>query len=95
MFRRAVARGKGAIGPATLLRIIHFADGTVHGFRSSFRDWAAAHDVPDRVAELCIVHRKMAAHFAAYYRTDLLEKRRPVMEAWGAYVAGDGGRERG
>jgi len=59
---------------------------TVHGFRSSFRDWAAeqtsaAHDV----CEYALSHMPKDKVVKAYLRADLLEKRRPLMEDWAKY----------
>ena len=53
-----------------------------HGFRSSFRDWAAeCSDAPREVCELALAHVNTNAIEAAYRRTDLLERRRALMEA--------------
>ena len=57
-------------------------DATVHGFRSSFRDWAAEHGVERDVAEAALAHTVPNAVEAAYKRTKYLEKRREVMQAW-------------
>ena len=57
-------------------------DATVHGFRSSFRDWAAETGVERDVAEAALAHTVRNAVEAAYLRTDYLEKRRAVMQAW-------------
>jgi integrase len=57
---------------------------TVHGFRSSFRNWCA-HTRQDRdLAELCLAH-KIAGTEGAYFTDDLLEQRRPIMEAWAEF----------
>lgn len=62
---------------------------TMHGFRSSFRDWCAeATETPDEVAEACLAHIVKGKAKAAYLRTDHLEKRRSVMEEWAAFVTG-------
>ena len=60
--------------------------GTLHGFRSTFRDWAADQSVPREIAELCLAHRIGSAAEQAYNRGDVIERRRQVMEAWGDYV---------
>ena len=57
-----------------------------HGFRSSFRDWCAETGVDREVAEACLAHVVVNKVEAAYRRTDLLERRRPVMEDWANYV---------
>lgn len=61
---------------------------TAHGFRSSFRDWASETGVARDVAERALAHTIRNAVEAAYHRTDLLEQRRMVMEAWAAHVSG-------
>lgn len=56
---------------------------TVHGFRSSFRDWAAEEtDHPGEVIEMCLAHAIRNKAEAAYRRGALIDKRRTVMEAW-------------
>jgi len=59
---------------------------TVHGFRSSFRDWAAEQThFPREVAEMALAHAIPSAVEAAYRRGDLFEKRRRLMDAWSDY----------
>ena len=53
-----------------------------HGFRSSFRNWAAENGVERDVAEAALAHKVGNAVEAAYLRTDYLEKRREVMAKW-------------
>jgi integrase len=62
---------------------------TVHGFRTSFRTWCSdiAH-VEFEVAESCLSHLVGNAVSRSYNRTDLLERRRPVMARWADYVEG-------
>ena len=65
-----------------------------HGFRSSFRDWAAeCTDAPREVCELALAHVNSDRVEAAYRRTDLFERRRVLMEQWSSFVgrAGEGG----
>ena len=58
-----------------------------HGFRSSFRDWCAeCTDAPREVCELALAHVNDDRTEAAYRRSDLFEKRRKLMEDWGAYL---------
>ena len=60
---------------------------TVHGFRSSFRDWAAeCTSVPHAVMELSLAHRVGSAVEQAYARSDLLDQRRTLMSAWADFV---------
>ena len=62
-----------------------------HGFRSSFRDWAAERtDVPREVCELALAHVNSDRAGAAYRRIDLFERRRGLMAAWAAYVTETG-----
>lgn len=60
---------------------------TVHGFRSSFRDWCAelAH-CPREVAEAALAHTNRDKVEAAYARSDLLDRRRALMAAWGTHL---------
>jgi integrase len=63
------------------------ADVTTHGFRSTFRDWAAeCTSVPNEVVEMALAHAIEGKTEAAYRRGDLLEKRRQLMETWGEYL---------
>ena len=60
---------------------------TVHGFRSSFRDWAGeASNFPREIAEAALAHTGGDATERAYRRGDALEKRRKLMEAWAGFV---------
>jgi integrase len=62
---------------------------TVHGFRSTFRDWAAEQTGhPNHVVEMALAHTIGNGVEAAYRRGDLLEKRRLLMRDWAAYCAG-------
>ena len=61
-------------------------DLTAHGFRSSFRDWAAERtNFPREVAEMALAHVVDDKVAAAYRRGDLFEKRRQLMEAWARF----------
>jgi integrase len=75
----------------TLLKALATAgagDYTVHGFRSSFRDWVAEETNFQReVAEAALAHAVGDAVERAYRRGDALEKRRKLMEAWAAYCS--------
>ena len=63
---------------------------TVHGFRSAFRDWAAeCTSAPHAVMELSLAHAVGSSVEQAYARSDLIEKRRVLMQAWADFVAGD------
>jgi integrase len=70
-----------------LLRRMQFKEITVHGFRSSFRDWAAdVANAPREVAEKCLAHQVGSDVERAYARSDLLEKRRALMQEWSHFV---------
>ena len=62
--------------------------GTPHGMRSSFRDWCSETGVAREVAEAALAHKVRSQAEAAYARSDLLDRRRKVMQAWAAYLAG-------
>ncbi len=71
-----------------LLKRMNRSDLTTHGFRSTFRDWAAEQtNFPRDVAEMALSHAIGDKVEAAYRRGDLLEKRRRMMEAWAAFAA--------
>ena len=62
-------------------------DGTPHGFRSSFRDWAEERSgASHAVIEMSLAHTVGNAVEQAYLRTDLLDLRRGLLEAWGTYL---------
>ncbi len=70
-----------------VLRRLKRPDLTAHGFRSTFRDWTAEQsDFPGEVAEAALAHVVGDRVEAAYRRGDLFEKRRKLMEAWGAFA---------
>ncbi len=62
---------------------------TAHGFRSSFRDWCSEHGYTRDLAERALAHTISNQVEAAYHRTDLLEQRRPMMEAWSAHCSSE------
>jgi integrase len=71
---------------AMVLRRMDLASVTVHGFRSTFRDWAAeCTNFPNEVCEAALAHVVRNKAEAAYRRGDLLDKRRELMNAWGDY----------
>lgn len=76
----------GVIDNQTLLNLVKPFGVTVHGFRSSIRDWAAETGVAREVAEACLAHTEQDKTVAAYKRTDLLEQRQGVMQAWADYL---------
>ena len=75
-----------------LLRRMDRADVTGHGFRSTFRDWAAeATAYPREVAEAALAHLNKDRVEAAYLRGDHLEKRRRLMAEWAEFCSRAGG----
>jgi integrase len=83
-------RGKPLSNMAMLafLKRMDRGDLTAHGFRSSFRDWAAERtSFPHEVAEMALAHTVGDKVEAAYRRGDLLQKRRQIMEAWARFCA--------
>lgn len=71
-----------------LLRGMRSNGETVHGFRSSFRDWASERTAyPNEVAEMALAHAVRDQTEAAYRRGDLFEKRRRMMTDWATYCA--------
>jgi integrase len=69
-----------------VLRRMKIENATVHGFRSSFRDWAAeCTSFPNEVCEAALAHVIENKAEAAYRRGDLFDKRRKLMDAWAAY----------
>ena len=95
---RALSGGSGLVFPSAHGRAL--SDNTIskllrdlgieavpHGFRSSFRDWAAeCSDAPREVCELALAHVNSDRVEAAYRRTDLFERRRVLMEEWSGFV---------
>lgn len=83
-------RGK-PLSDVALSKALHAAadanDVTVHGLRSTFRDWAAEEtDYPREVAEMALTHAIGDKVEAAYRRGDLFEKRRQMMDDWARWV---------
>ncbi len=73
---------------STLLRELGIG-AVPHGFRSSFRDWAAEEtDAPHAVMEAALSHVIRNQVEAAYARSDLFERRRVLMDDWAGYLAG-------
>ena len=60
-----------------------------HGFRSTFRDWAAERGYPDAVAEAALAHSVPDAVVAAYKRTTFFELRKQLMDDWAAFATSD------
>ena len=73
---------------ATLAAVLKRMDATVHGFRSTFRDWAGeTTSHPREVIEAALAHKLRDKAEAAYARGDLFQKRRKLMQDWADYLA--------
>jgi integrase len=86
-------RGK-PMSDMTLTKVLRDAklEVAAHGFRSSFRDWAAERtNIANEVAEAALAHAIPNKVEAAYRRTNFLEKRRELMERWGRFCSSTGG----
>ena len=71
-----------------LLRRMNIESVTVHGFRSTFRDWASeVASAPREIAEMSLSHKIGSDVERAYARSDLLEKRRDLIEQWSDHVS--------
>jgi len=87
VFKGAGGGGLSVMALTMQLRRMNRQDVTPHGFRSSFRDWAAEETSFAReVAEAALAHSVGDATEQAYRRGDALEKRRKLMDAWAAYI---------
>lgn len=90
-FPSATRRGQ-PMSDMTLTKVLRDAGladrATVHGFRSSFRDWCADTGKPREIAEAALAH-VVGGVEGAYFRSDLLERRRAVMEGWARFVTGE------
>ena len=88
LFPSPMRRGKplSNMSLTKVLRDNRLADRTtVHGFRSSFRDWCAETDKPRELAEAALAHTVGGVE-GAYFRSDLLVKRRRLMSQWADFV---------
>jgi integrase len=80
-----------SLSRATLLDLSYrVSDGraSLHGWRATFRSWCADRGVEFEVAEAALAHSS-AAVVAAYQRSQLIERRRPIMEQWASYLSGE------
>lgn len=84
-------RRESALNDMTLTKILRTAgrSETVHGFRSTFRDWAAERmpSIPGHVAEAALSHTVSDKVVAAYRRTNFIDLRRELLGNWGRFVA--------
>ena len=74
-----------------VLRDMNLTGITVHGFRSTFTDWAAEQtEFPKEIADKALAHTVPNAVEAAYRRTDFFDKRRILMNQWAAFAMSTG-----
>ena len=90
IFPSPIRRG-GKLSNMTLTKVLRDTGlagrATVHGFRSSFRDWCADTGKAREVAEAALAHTVGGVE-GAYFRSDLFERRRLLMDAWAVYLTG-------
>lgn len=79
------------LSEVTLIKLLRDqgVDAVPHGFRSSFRDWCAETGKPREVAEAALAH-VVGGVEGAYFRSDLFERRRMLMDRWAAYLTEEG-----
>ena len=84
-------RGNGCVTETALrnlMKRMQTSNATIHGFRSSFRDWAGEYtSFPRDVAEMALAHVVESPVERAYRRGDALEKRRQLMQAWSDFLS--------
>ena len=81
----AAPSGKKLSGNA-MMDFVRDRGATVHGFRSTFTDWAAENGYSGELRELALAHAVGGQVERAYRRTNMLDQRRPMMEAWTAFA---------
>lgn len=74
--------------PRVILQRIFKTGATIHGMRSTFRDWCAEKGERDVLAEKSLMHATGSEVVQAYQRSDLLEQRRELMQRWSDYLLG-------
>ena len=85
------ARPGSAMSDMTLMKVLRATGlaeaATVHGFRSSFRDWCADTSKPREIAEAALAHTVGGVE-GSYFRSDLFDRRRLLMSQWAEYITG-------
>ncbi len=97
---KEVSDGQGLIFPSpkdpreplsdmTMMAVLRRLDlpFTVHGFRSSFKDWCTEHGFGGEISERALAHSVRNSTEAAYNRTDMLEQRRPMTQQWADFLS--------
>jgi integrase len=88
-FGQSSRRSLSNMALLVLLRRMKRTDITSHGFRSTFRDWAAERGYQDAVAEAALAHTVPDAVVAAYRRTTFFEMRKKMMDDWATFATSD------
>ena len=92
VFPSPVRRGR-PLSDVTLTKVLRdkgiATRATVHGFRSSFRDWCAETGKAREIAEAALAHTVKGVE-GAYFRSDLFDRRRRLMDSWAAFATGEG-----
>lgn len=86
--------GGRQLSDMTVSKIVRGTGYTVHGFRATFRTWAAERmpSIPEAVAEAALAHTIPDQVIRAYNRAKFLEMRRTLLDAWGRYAGGTSGK---
>jgi integrase len=82
------SRAPSRVGIWKLCKQVTGGNASPHGFRSSFRSWCADNGVPRDAAEAALAHVVKGVE-GSYQRSDLLERRRRIMQAWADYLSGE------
>jgi integrase len=88
VFHGRPMRGLSNMSMSMLMRRLGAGAFTVHGMRSAARSWMADQGVAFELAEAALGHQVGNAVVQAYQRSSMLERRRPVLAAWGSFVTG-------
>ena len=89
MFRSRRGKPLSTVTLSKLIKVLGIA-AVPHGFRSTFRDWAAEEtNHPREVVEAALAHTVQNKVEAAYARSDLFERRRRLMDDWAVYLIGE------
>lgn len=85
-----VSRKGKALSENTIAKLLETADvdSTAHGFRSAFGGWTDDTGEDHRLAEMCLAHTVRNEVEAAYYRTDILDRRRELLQRWADFATG-------
>lgn len=81
-------------GPRQLIQRMTKTKATMHGMRSTFRDWCEENFIHKALAERALAHVPQSKVVRAYQRSDLLEQRRPVMQQWADMILPDDEKDR-